>query len=170
MYSNKDINISSYRSFLKGDIWDERMLDVDYDNVTVDFSDNLLGVYLVSHYWNATSFNPEYFISFRSARRKCFTVNAPTMKQTPLFYYRVYIKNDIFPKGKRSYGTRIFTYFHYPGQRFTSYYTIKYDFADRQNASSSYVMLFSISNIDATVNTIIQSLFNTYICQPISSA
>ena len=148
MYSNNDINMTSYTSFLKGDIWDERMLDVDYDDVSVNLSDNLLGAYLVSHDRNAQAVNLDHYTSFRSSRRKCFTINAPILRQKPLFFYRLYVKNDIFPSGKRSDDSRIFTYFHYPGQRFTSYYTIKYDFKDRKNPNESYVMIYSISNID----------------------
>ena len=39
--SHKDnmINISSYKEFLRGNYWDDRMLDIDYDNFTVSFEE-----------------------------------------------------------------------------------------------------------------------------------
>ena len=148
IYGDENINMTSYQRFLKGEIWNENMLDVDYDNVTVSFSDNLLGAYLVSHNYSTEIYRPDHYVSFRSGRRKCFTINAPILRQEALFYFQFYVKNDLFPNGGRSASNRIFTYFHYPGQRFTAYYTIKYNWNDRKNTSNNYIMHFSVRNID----------------------
>ena len=65
----------------------------------------------------------------------------------------IYIKNDIFPHGRRpqlqeQYEKRFLTYLHYPGQRFTSYYTVKWDWMLRTNNSKNYVMHFEMRNLD----------------------
>ena len=39
----KGINLSSYNSFLKGNLWDDRMANINFDDVSVNFEDNLLG-------------------------------------------------------------------------------------------------------------------------------
>ena len=38
------INITSYADFMNGEYWDDRMVKVDYGNVTANFSNYLLGV------------------------------------------------------------------------------------------------------------------------------
>ena len=42
VYGDSGVNMTSYINFLEGKLWDERMLMVDYDNVTVSLSDNLI--------------------------------------------------------------------------------------------------------------------------------
>ena len=37
-----NLNTSSYQSFLKGDIWDPALNDIDYNNVTIDLVDYFL--------------------------------------------------------------------------------------------------------------------------------
>ena len=37
------VNVSSYLSFLKGDHFEESMLNIDYNNVTIDISDYIKG-------------------------------------------------------------------------------------------------------------------------------
>ena len=41
------INLSTYTEYLYGEHWDDRMIDVDYDNVTTKFEDYLQGVALI---------------------------------------------------------------------------------------------------------------------------
>ena len=38
-----EVNLSSYSEFLKGELWDERMLEIDLDNVTLKLEDFLMG-------------------------------------------------------------------------------------------------------------------------------
>ena len=152
------INSESYSEFLKGNLWDERMLHVDYDNVTVSMSDNVLGASSIpfTNENGSIESEPDYFISFKSGNRKCFTVNLPILDQKQLFAFKLFVRNDILPRGRRCTGKEVtmkdcngfFWYAHYPGQRFTGYYTIKYDWPLRINKSSTYVMSFTIKNVD----------------------
>ena len=148
IYGDKEINMTSYIDFLLGNTWNDRFLKINYDNVTVSLSENLnfAGYYIHSRsyfVWDA-----DYYVSFRSAERKCFTINSPFPKTDFLWYFHLNINNRIFPDGARSAGNEIYTYIHYPGQRFTSYYTIKHDFISRQNESNEYAMRFEVRNID----------------------
>lgn len=146
------INQTSYKQFLQGDFWDEKMLNVDYDNVTVSLSDNLLGSYYVTQKEKQHAWNPEHHVSFRSSNRKCFTVDAPAAEGNLLWFFGMYINNNIFPDGKRSPTNRVFLYFHYPGQRFTAYYTVKTEWGSRRNKSLNYEMSFNVKNIDLITN------------------
>ena len=148
IYDTPDINMTSYIQFLQGKLWDERMLEVDYDNVTISLSDNLLDSEFMTHDRKLSTWHPFHYVSFRSSRRKCFTINAPFTDQKPIKGLSLFIKNDIFPSGERE-SYNLYTYLHFPGQRFTSYYTIRYDWPKRTNNSSkNYAMLFDIKNID----------------------
>ena len=94
-------------------------------------------------WWDA-----DYYVSYRSPMRKCFTINSPFPKNDLLWSFYVSIKNSIFPDGKRSDANRIYTYIHYPGQRLTAFHTVKYEFPTRLDKSNDYVMDFDVRNID----------------------
>ena len=155
-YEN-DINMASYIRFLQGKFWDEKFLEVDYDNVSVSLSDNLIRGYYFTHSDIARHWVPDHFVSFRSNQRKCFTINAPFVENKQIKLFGVFISNKIYPEGqRRATGPRkptdLFTYIHYPGQRFTSYYTVRSEWDSRVNKSKNYDMTFRIKNIDVITN------------------
>ena len=151
VYEDKGINMTSYVDYLNGNDWNESFLSVDYDDVTVSLSENLIK----AEYWTLSDSNHDwdvdYYVSFRSAFQKCFTINAPFPEKDLLEGFDVHINNSIFPTGSR-YDYRdysdIVTYIHYPGQRYTAYYTFKNDFDSRKNENSSYEMIYKVRNID----------------------
>ena len=157
IYRDDAINMTSYAQFLDGTIWDERFLKVDYDNVTVSLIDNLIGaVYKTSHLNRNNKFIrknmvPYHYVSFRSSKRKCFTIDAPFYEKQLIMGFTVNINKGIFPDRKRHsrYDTnRMFTYLHYPRQRFTAYHTIYTDFSSRNNTRKNYTMEFRTKNIE----------------------
>ena len=95
---------------------------------------------------------PDYYVSFRSGRRKCYTINMPFIHQRLLDSVNIFVRNGFFPQGRRPDDTadsnRFYWYTHYPGQRFTSYPTIKYAWPTRTNKSKNYAMRFTIKNVD----------------------
>ena len=144
VYGDHEINATSYDDFLLGNTWNERLAKVDYDHATISLSESLKFGYYVTFNNHYIKWDADFYVSFRSAARKCFTINAPFPERDLLWIYSVNINNSIFPEGTRSYSNRILTYIHYPGQRFTSYYTMK-QFADsRQNKSNEYVIEFEV--------------------------
>ena len=147
-YQNDGINMTSYVQFLKGKIWDDRMLDIDYDYVTVSLSENLRESFYLTQNRSKQDWKPVHFTSFRSATRKCFTVKAPFIENELFWNYGNAISNSIFPNGRRSAKNKIYIYLHYPGQRCKAYYTIKFRFDSRENKTKNYRMDFRVKNVD----------------------
>ena len=77
IYNDEKLNLASYKNFLEGKFWDDQMLRIDYDNVTISLSENLINAHYQTHLRDLVDWNVEHFVSFRSSERKCFTVNAP---------------------------------------------------------------------------------------------
>ena len=151
------INMSSYVHFLRGKLWDDKLLTVDYDNVSVSLSENLINGYYHTHADSTHMWLPQYVVSFRSLVQKCFTIDAPTVENKQLKVFEVMVNNKIFPGAQRRFtgpgkASSLYTYFHYPGQQFISYHTVKSDWSSRQNRSESYSMSFRIKNIDVITN------------------
>jgi hypothetical protein len=149
----REVNITTYTKFLKGKLWDERMLVVEYDNVTVSLKENVLDAYVILQNRTQYPWKPKYRVSFRSVDRKCFTIDAPDVDQSLNWYFEILIKNSIFPHGKRPHGNDeglFVSSLHYPGQRFTGYYTFKSDWKLRTNNGNNYHMNFKIQNVDVT--------------------
>ena len=67
-------------------------------------------------------------------------------------------KNTVFPKGFRPVNSYfdgsdpdaggMFTYFHYPGQRFTSYFTMMNEWKTRVNKTNDYWMIFETKDVE----------------------
>ena len=157
------VNASSYSEFLQGSYWDERMLDIDFDNVTPSLSDNLLEIWLYLHDLTGYRYDhvlkssdpagwvPYFYVSFRSSVRKCFTFDIPFLEKKQVFMFGLRVKNSFFPQGVRPTTKdehRFLVYFHYPGQRFTSIYTIKYDWEPKSNRSNPYHMQYEMKDVE----------------------
>ena len=150
-YEDDGINVSSYSQFLKGEIWNESFLQINYDNVTISLKDNMIFSYYVTQDGKRFNWNPVFHVSFRSPYRKCFTIDAPYIDMELLWYFGIYINNNIFPSGARDQHNTIYTYLHYPGQRFTAYYTVKTDWILRENLTKSYRIKYNIKNVNFIV-------------------
>ena len=148
IYGNDEINMTSYVNFLKGKFWDERFLSVEYDNVTISLADNLRRAQYKTYAEKNYYWNPTHYVSFRSSYEKCFTIDTPNSEDDYLWLYGIVIDGGIFPEGKRSQTNKIKTYLHYPGQRFTAFNTLKFDFASKENTNKYYRMRFKVRNID----------------------
>lgn len=174
-YGN-DTNITSYSYFLQGLHWDDRMLEIDYDNVTVSMEKSLISTKLILHERgldgkriamfydpkkqnDRISFKLEFYVSFRSSIRKCFTFDIPVIKKHLLYHYIMKVRNSFFPEGKRSptmqkkfdgsdASIRGFAlYLHYPQQRFTSYHTIREHWHERIS-NNSYTMVIKMNEVE----------------------
>ena len=154
------VNKSSYLQFLQGKYYSEEMLDISYDNVTVDISNFIKGYRI--HFRNgtfskfqsglthekkkmlaSTSFNgiTGYYERFY----KCFALEIPKIKDLQKF--RILFSNEIFPGGKRptTYGLK--TYVHLPKQFLLSSYTARWTWPSR-SSNESYKMRFLLQGID----------------------
>ena len=145
-YGDNTINEDRYRLFLMGSIWDEKLLRVDYDNVTVSLADNLIFSYYVKQDWSwrhlsSFEWTPKYYISFRSDREKCFTILPPYLDHEQLYFFKLIVSNGIFPYGRCSRCLK--TYYHYPGQLLISYYIKKEEWKKR-SIRENFEMYFYI--------------------------
>ena len=138
--------MTSYIKFLKGDIWENRFLTIEYDNVTTSLSDNLITAEYNTHSnWEYSKWDPIHFVSFRSSRRKCFTIKAPFHETHLLRNFIFEVDKKIFPNANESKQNKIYTYLHYVGQRFTAYYTVKPNII---NSSSKHSIKFMVRDVD----------------------
>ena len=170
----KGINITSYSYYLQGLLWDERMLKIDYDNVTMSLFNNFVAVVVnlqnrtrirgphlhgFSSFISHPGWKPHFHVSFRSAATKCFTVDIPFVQNEPLLALDIELQNSIFSKGVRpefevfdglnpDTGGGFATYLHYPGQRFLSDSTMKHNWKPRANKLQQYAMNFRVKDIE----------------------
>ena len=152
------INTSTYSQFLEGTYWDERMLNISYDDVTIDIGDYFLGYdiwFFNGTFTSITDFEHGSIdgwepprVSFRQARWKAFAVQQPYRKGQMVAGLSIKIRTNIFRDGIRPHKTNYdpssstFGGFefavHYPGQMFRS--TIlglgKWEWPKRTNSSS----------------------------------
>ena len=113
------INIRSYSDFLHGITWDERMLEVDYDNVTVSIEDHLNAIYvefydqsntfLYNHITgtkNPQGWQPKFDVNFAYASHKCFTFNVPFVENRPVLYFMVRVGKGVPHPSTQTFGGR----------------------------------------------------------------
>ena len=144
-----------YQNFLKGEYWDDRMLSIDYDNVTMNLEDYINYIYVFNESWVGKS-----FVSFRSALQKCFTIDTPSpidfpLKRRKIIYMRIHLITAVFPNETRPFGSTgrngknsFAITFHYPGQRTSpAFQNWRWK---RQNggAPGRFVMRFTIRSIE----------------------
>ena len=160
---NADINQTSYLSYLKGDIFDEKFNDISYENVTLNLSDFLLGTDIV---WKNGSlvgnsglgdldnsadtssairldvtFNGFWFRSFV----KCFGVQLVDKYKEEVYYISQFYKQNEFLDGfNRSSGNGLIIILHYPKQ-FLHAKTIKEFWGDR-TTKTDYGYRFTITD------------------------
>ena len=168
------INTSSYVQFLKGEYWDERMLNINYDDVTIDITNYFLGFEIAYSNWTkyrfeATELNQSNglkhpFVSFRHPTMKAFGVNPPEFKGETIVKLGVQIKTEIFRDSIRPIDMVIDEFdpvfggiafiLHYPGQvlRSWSHGIGKWAWPKRKDRESKYYeMSFTRRNMDVLV-------------------
>ena len=122
--NNPSINSTTYIEFLKGNLWNDVMATIQYDDVSIDIENHINSISVFEEKWEGKA-----YVSFRSAIMKCFSVNIPSPETYPLEntnvkYLRINLNASIFRNGIRpkgnigylnedSFGVQL----HYPGQR-----------------------------------------------------
>ena len=153
-----DLNRSHYLKFLKGEIYDAELRNIDYDNVTLNILD-YIGDYIV-HWRNGSKivYNMSNSVLRKPPRviysgflngyiTKCFTIEIRNkhMQQVKGVYYSY--KQQIFgiyPNGSRPTDGSFGTIFHIPSQFLLSMQTARYGWPER-NGKSGYYMSFTIN-------------------------
>ena len=164
------INTTTYSSFIQGNYWDTRMVNIDYDDVTVSLEDFLIemGVQYGNFSTRTLKNNfrkvrenedmPRFYVSDRNGGSKCFTFIMPYIQKMPIVSFFFRVKASIFPGGKRAsypnfdgsniHGGGFTAFFHLPGEHFRSYFDKKHSWNNRANNTKNYDMLFTVKNIE----------------------
>ena len=97
------INVKTYSNYLQGLHWDDRLVNVDYDNVTIDLDKYLddIKIVLVNGSTYDKHGDKSYHVSMRSSSIKCFSFDIPFLQDLSIEYLVVTVKNSIFPYGFR---------------------------------------------------------------------
>ena len=110
---NNDITVPKYIRFRKGQFWQKEMLDVDYDAVSFNIKDYLLGydiLYLNKEKLSYNNVDDDVnsqsgwkipYASFMEPNIKYFTVDIPNDIGKHLRLFNIRIKMDIFPNKTR---------------------------------------------------------------------
>jgi hypothetical protein len=156
------VNITTYSKFLKGLYWDERMNQIDYDNVTLDIENYIVEARVVVA--NGSVYNDKEsvkrYVVARSSSLKCFSFDPPFLPNVGIEYLVVVLRNSIFPNGYRpthhnrdvnsGKGGGFEVRFNYPRQVVRSDFTAKWIWENLgNNASKKWVgMTFKVKDIE----------------------
>ena len=147
------INMTTYMSFLKGDYFEPEMLNVTYENVTIDLKDFEVQGYIN---WKNGTNAPD----FRSSRKKfqfslagdwynnfynCYTLQVPHDPQISAYW--VTLKTNASTFLDRGLGYDMMAILHYPNQLLATTKEIKYVWPKR-NYQDSFFMRFFISDME----------------------
>ena len=101
-YNDDKINVSSYSLFLKGELWYDKMLSVDYKSSTIDIKEKMIGSCITT----MTSKNCIKIKKIESSSVvtplgvfKCFSISF--IHDSPLDEVYLAINNSLFPNGMR---------------------------------------------------------------------
>ena len=123
-----NVSFRQYKDFLLGKTWDDRMLDIDFENVTKKLEDYLVRYDVIwkngSYFsYKNTSLLPPTIkkpypsfvgIMFKAFMMKCYGINIPMNAGS----FGLVMKKDIFPGGIRT--DMLGLSFNYPNQFFRS--------------------------------------------------
>ena len=176
-YYGEGINISTYADFMNGEYWDDRMLKVDYDRVTLNFSNYLMGIGMWTPDWrfrqgekyflydhrkvvkgnstktnksidNVDGWTPIFYDSYKGIDGKCFTIDIPYIPSQKVWTFGAVFNSAIFPGGIRPSYYKFGVKAHYPGQLIDSKMN-KYVWKETNLNTSKYVaMRFKIQKLE----------------------
>ena len=129
--SNDDentINASSYSAFINGDLWDEKMLEINYDEVTINLKEYLIATCMITtmsricqeiHKIDTVIFPSPLGVlkcfSFHHILGLNYNIDAHGMHDNVnLDEVMVSLNSSVFPNGSRPSSGRFLIMFHYP--------------------------------------------------------
>ena len=159
-FSNKVgyTNSSSYDNFVTGKHWNETMMEIDYNHVTINIRDHLLDTCMITtRSTECHEINKVETIIFPSpiGVLKCFSFHQilgldyefNDKEKINLDEVMIGINNSIFPNNVRPSSGQFLVMFHYPFQLIRSIYTTFYNWPSRDNATY-YSMQFNIQAVE----------------------
>ena len=174
MFRDVNFSSSSYSSFLKGDLWDDKMNSVEYDDLTKTLDDYVEGIGISSsknqtvYYHCSDNFqrilngllsyecedtgkvSEQVYSSFKNHHSKCLSFTIPYDKDNMVLKLRILLKTSIFVKNHTTdefENQESFGVFvHYPQQLFRS--PIRRFYHKSKNDSNLHAINFKINNME----------------------
>ena len=140
---NYGVNESHYLKFLRGKVWEPRLMDINYHDVSINLEDYLLGIEMYEENFNgeivsdnnylydktntsSSQWKPNFYQDSSPAFgliQKCLTVDIPYQLDKRLSWITAVMNRTIFTNGTRPFNTREATdmfsvNIHHPGQRY----------------------------------------------------
>jgi hypothetical protein len=159
-FENNDvqINISDYKRFLSGKLWRKNMIDINFEEVTRNLNDYILGYFVQ---WGNSSYKfydydsgvvKKPYLSYVGYYvgwiLKCYSVDIP-LEATNLQFM---LRKDIFPNGTLPPLNWFGVSFHYPGQFLKSYDNMRQSWQTQQSSvASNRGMLLKLNILEVTV-------------------
>ena len=149
--NDEGVNVTTYADFLKGKHWDDKMMQIEYDSVTMDIRDYIIGTCVTtmesSECIGVINIEPFTFLS-TAGTYKCFSFLYQV--ETSLDESMIALNNSMFPSGKRPRFGRFLILWHYPYQIIRAIsLPMFHRWQYRGNAMDSYyVMDFYLSNVE----------------------
>ena len=154
------VNASSYSEFLRGNMFENRMLKISYQNITTEMVDYIIGYRI--YFRNFSIFKADSGFSLEDRKMlvvnnfngfiepylefcKCFSLLIPKIKE--LWIFRALISNDIFPDGLRPVESDLKTFVHLPNHFLLSKYNKKWEWPFKSRFET-YKMRFIIRSLD----------------------
>ena len=156
-----NITIENYLDFLVGKYYDERMLKIDFENVTKDlddyisafsFMDNKMRDDSIQTFFDINSLPLDFkkpYLSYTGIQfglfHKCYSVNIPYNVMT----ISLTIKESIFMNNIRPNILGFSLLIHYPHQVLHAFETFKNDWPNRKDKPNKpYIMLIKITSLE----------------------
>ena len=149
---NPEITVQSYIDFLNGEVFDEDLAKINYEDVNIDVSSYVNGslwefknmAVAISTEWQALRASYAFFHQ-RGGLYQCYEQQTPKAKD--LQWMGFYINSNALPPRNRSQNYEMYTYLHYPNHLFTSGQNIKYTWPMR-DSNDGYNSRFIIKSVE----------------------
>ena len=150
-YNDSTINSTSYSQFLMGKYWNKHMLSIDYDSVTIDIEDYIIGacIFTTRSKSDCQKFsNIHHYTRISNLRAmKCFSFHHKATG--PIDEVYIAINSSMHRNGVREAHTSFSIMFHYPDQITRGLSNMFYTWPSRvNNKEDFYSMRFKISNVE----------------------
>ena len=152
---DRNINGSNYEKFLHGEYFDQNMIDIDYDSVSINISDYIISADISyrngSSLFDTTSMSPwespyeSYSWKSWNNFLKCFAFE---LTDENVYDTTIYLNRNIFPDRIRPQAGGFAVMFHYPNQILASIHSITRQWSSRNNRTSNYWMDFNIRGMN----------------------
>lgn len=167
VFGDKEYSVAEYLKVLRGYVWNEKLANLDYDNVTINLDDYLKEYRVVSQFdtvydqdfteqeQEANHALKRYTITLRSPLVKCFTFDTSYKEESKINAIRISLDTKVFTNKRRptsAFGSgdrRLIVALTYPKQLTRCYSSAKMRWPNRSNDSSiNYQMHFAVTSMD----------------------